>query len=338
MAMQRRTFYEELQNSDSLDMRDNRGKHHNMAFVLLGVTLSLLRRRDGNLSSIHRSIKNKHSALCSYLGIDNQPIISRSHLPILLSKVKLTVFEDLLFAHYQLELDAEQRLWFATDGKELRGSIAKGNKRGEVIVQIVEHDTREVVAQTYYNGRKESEKTCVRQLLAEAGLLGENITADALHLSPATTEPIAAAGGNYLIGLKENQKKLLSDMQAASSYLPVINEQTTLDRGHGRKETRHYTHYNISELSFDDRWQTSEFRTLFKVNRKQVDLKTEKESSEVAYYISNVAQNEANDCFEAIRKHWSVEVNNHLRDVTLDEDGLRTKKTLFQKYWLPQEL
>ena len=29
--------------------------------------------------------------------------------------------------------------------------------------------------------------------------------------------------------------------------------------------------------------------------------------------------------FQAIRQHWSVEVNNHIRDVTLKEDSLKTK-------------
>ena len=32
-----------------------------------------------------------------------------------------------------------------------------------------------------------------------------------------------------------------------------------------------------------------------------------------------------NDYCKAIRKHWSVEVNNHIRDVTLKEDSLKTQ-------------
>lgn len=330
MTMQRRTFYEELQNRSDIDLRDNRGKQHNLAFVLLGITLSLLRRRDGNLSSIHRSIKNKHLSLCTFLGIENEPVISRSHLPVLLSKVNLKAFEALLFSYYELKLSAQEQLWFATDGKELRGSINKGSKRGEVIVQVVEHQTREVMAQSYYNGKKESEKTCVQQLLADKALLKQKITADALHLSPAMTAPIEKEGGKYLIGLKDNQKELYEDMESASCYLTINKEQTSVEKGHGRIETRHYRQYNISDLYFDKRWKDSGFRSLVKVQRTQVELKTGKELSETAYYISNVEQSENEDCFQAIRKHWSVEVNNHIRDVTLDEDGLRTKKMKFQ--------
>ena len=31
------------------------------------------------------------------------------------------------------------------------------------------------------------------------------------------------------------------------------------------------------------------------------------------------------ELFTAIRKHWQVEVNNHIRDVTLKEDHVKTK-------------
>ena len=47
---------------------------------------------------------------------------------------------------------------------------------------------------------------------------------------------------------------------------------------------------------------------------------------ERSYYISNGLAKENNEYFEAIRNHWAVEVNHHLRDVTLKEDHLRTKK------------
>jgi hypothetical protein len=95
MYKQEATFYEQLQNCPDLDSRDNRGLRHNLAYVLLGVCLGLLRKRDGNLSSIHRSMLNKNNELCIFLGIHTQLVISRSYLPTLLGRVNLRVFEDL---------------------------------------------------------------------------------------------------------------------------------------------------------------------------------------------------------------------------------------------------
>ena len=34
---------------------------------------------------------------------------------------------------------------------------------------------------------------------------------------------------------------------------------------------------------------------------------------------------------EAIRKHWQVETANHIRDVTLKEDQMRSKKRILVK-------
>ena len=221
---QETTFYEQLQNTEHLDLRDSRGKRLCLVHVLLGLTIGLLRNRDGNLSSIHRSMKNKNKELCLFLGIDNQRVVSRSHLPIILQKVNLILFETLLFDYYKLELTEEQKEWFAGDGKELRGSIDKGDKRGEALVQLVRHRDRKLLGQNRYNGKKESEKLCLRELLSQTGALSQKITADALHLSPKTTEPIAKAGGVFIIGLKGNQKGLLAQMEKCSTQLKPVRQ------------------------------------------------------------------------------------------------------------------
>lgn len=326
MQAQKRPFYFELQNRLDLDLRDNRGKRHNMALVILQVCLGLLRKRDGNLSSIHRSMQNKHAELCSYLGIENKGVVSRSHLPVLLGKVNLGTFEDLLFSHYGISLDAEERAWFAADGKEMRGSIEKGNTRGQAIVQLVRHETREVASQDYYDGTKESEKPCLKKLLEDTGMQRHKITADALHLYPGMTDVISKAKGTFIFGLKSNQAELLEDMEAASAYIPILDQLQSCEKGHGRIEERHYRHYDVSKCYFDPRWEKTEFKSLFTVDRKRTELKSGKITTEKAYYISNAEPVADEQYFRAIRKHWSVETNNHVRDVTLNEDRMRTKK------------
>ncbi|MFT5617641.1 MAG: putative transposase YbfD/YdcC, partial [Arenicella sp.] len=151
-------------------------------------------------------------------------------------------------------------------------------------------------------------------------------------LYPAMTEQISEAGGTFLIGLKENQSELLADMKACITHSRPINKQTTYDKGHGRVETRHYCHYDVSKSFFDERWALTNFQSLFKVERIRYEITTGKESLETSYYISNMAAKANNQYFNAIRGHWSVETNNHIRDVTLREDLLRTKKNQFPEY------
>ena len=296
-----------------------------MVFVLLGLTIGLLRKRDGCLSSVHRSMLNKNTELCVFLGIENQKVISRSHLPVLLGKVNLPLFEGLLFETYGIELTEEEKAWFAGDGKELRGSIEKGDKRGEVLVHLVRHEDGEVLGQSFYCGKKESEKPCLRGLLEDTGAAGQKITADALHLNPSTAGLIAQAGGSFIIGLKGNQKELMGDMEECTRLLKPVNEEVRLNKGHGRLERRTYRQYDISGEYVDKRWEKAGFASLIKVDRERTEIRTGKQSLETELYISNIKAG-SEDCFTPIRLHWSVEVNNHIRDVTFKEDFLRTKK------------
>ena len=54
---QDRAFFDLLNQQTELDQRDNRGKKHSLAFVLMGVVMALLAGRDGNLSAIQRHMK-----------------------------------------------------------------------------------------------------------------------------------------------------------------------------------------------------------------------------------------------------------------------------------------
>jgi len=326
------TFYKEIRTNEALDLRDNRGKRHNLGLVLLGLLIGLLRNRDGCLSSLHRSMKNTHTHLCLFLGIDDEGVVSRSHLPKLLKKVSLSEFEAILFRYYGIELQKEEKAWFAGDGKELRGSIERGDKRGEAIVQLVRHEDREVLGQSFYNGKKESEKSCLQDLLKQTEACSQYITADALHLNPKTTELVEQAGGKFIIGLKGNQPEMLADMELCTVLLKPVNECITEGEGkksHGRIEKRSYEQYDVSGEYFDKRWDKSSLSSLIKVERERLEVKTGKYSLQTDLYISNIAPATI-DCFVPIRQHWQVEVSNHVRDVTLREDKLRTKKSCFQ--------
>lgn len=77
--------------------------------MLLSFTLSLLRGKDGCLSSIHRGMQHTQVALCNFLGIASFTVVSRAHLPLLLQKVNLKVFERLLFTYYGVVLNEAQK-------------------------------------------------------------------------------------------------------------------------------------------------------------------------------------------------------------------------------------
>ena len=193
------------------------------------------------------------------------------------------------------------------------------------MVQAVNHETGRTVAQNYYCGRKESEVPTVRKLLETGSLSSGKISLDALHCKPQTLEIIAQAKGKYLVGLKENQKKLMKAVRKTSENQANLWKETKNNKEHGRIERRSYEFYDILETPKDERWKNGELRTVIKVIREREELKSGKKSVETSYYLSNEV-GKYEELAQAIRRHWQVETNNYIRDVTLREDRMRSKK------------
>jgi hypothetical protein len=270
---QRTSFYLALQNSPELDLRDNRGKVHSMSLVLCGLIVSLLRGKDGCLSVLHRSMVRQQKSLCSLLNIEYEPVISRSHLPVLLKKVNCEFLGDLVFKHFGVHLQIHSKIWLAIDGKELRGSILVSYTRGEAIVQAITHTSKRVYSQGYYNGSKESERPVVEKLLEDKVLASPKLTLDALHFTPQVLKMIAGENGVYVVGLKENQPEMHSDMQQIVKMLKADYELYSEEKGHGREETRHYKCFDVSKEYFDKRWKDAALSTLIVVKRTRLEGK-----------------------------------------------------------------
>ena len=117
------------------------GKVHSIALVLSILALTLCCRRDGKLSSLHRHMVNQFVPLCQLTQqVDKRPI-SRAQLPLLLAKVNGKLFAQLLFEWFGLSLEADQKRWFALDGKDLRGSIQAGHTRGQACVSVLAYES-----------------------------------------------------------------------------------------------------------------------------------------------------------------------------------------------------
>ena len=322
------TFFQTLQQTPGLDTRDNRGKKHCIALVLTGVVLALCCGRDGNLSTLHRHIVSKFKLLCEATQQDAAKPISRAQLPLLLAKVNGILFAKLLFDWFELELDADLKRWFALDGKELRGSIQAGHTRGEACVSALAHESQEVVQQAYYNGTKESEKPTVRQLLNDTGLYSQKLTLDALHFNPLTVNAINGAGGVYVIGLKSNQAHLYRHCFCQALIHQAVYERTDVaQRAHGRIDQRSYRCFTLVGSVLAPRWKNAGLKTLLIVKRSRQNLDGSLLSEDVSYFLSNrlpTTQAEADELFDAIRRHWRIEVMHYVRDVTLAEDAFRS--------------
>lgn len=312
------------------DPRDNRGKRINLAFTLGAVVLAIMSGRS-KLSSIHRYIWNRAGWLRRVTKMPKARLISRAHLPRLLAIVPLDELNDIVEVHFgvRLEMDDDDE-WAAIDSKTLRGTTSADDKQGERTLLAVTHTKRDILAQRPMSGPKTSEITAARELLRETGLEKGKVTLDALHMNPTTTAQINLAGGIYIIQVKDNQEELRKQCERLAAEGDPLGVITTVEKGHGRHETRKGAFFDLEKIEFAERWSESGIRTLIVMERQTIKTAHRKVSSEVSYYVSNreVSLEQANvqsELFTAIRQHWGVESENWIRDVTFNEDNVKTK-------------
>jgi len=322
-----KSFLEAL--SQIEDERDNRGKRHHLSFVITGIILAILCGRS-KTSSIHRFINNRVNWLKKVTQIKQGKTISRAHLPRLIDKISWVSLDKIIQQHFELHLlpphiDGE---WKAIDGKALRGTLKSGEK--EAIIHVVSHDSRTEITQCRQSGEKSSEITVVRNLLEKTGLDHHKISLDAHHCNPKTTAQIASAGGIYITQVKKNQTVLLTQCQALSTTEKPLFFSEYDDKSHGRLVSQTTSLYSLKSMDLDDRWGASQLATLVVIKRNSLEIKKGKESTGISYYICNQGllpsnEKEAKELTLAIKKHWGVESNNWILDVTFNEDNVLTK-------------
>jgi len=312
------------------DPRDNRGKKINLAFTIGATVLAIMSGRS-KLSSIHRYIWNRADWLREVAKKPKALLISRAHLPRLLAKVPLGELNDIVEAHFGVRLAVnDQDEWTAIDSKTLRGTTSANDKQGERTLLAVAHTKRNILAQRPMSGPKSSEITAARDLLRETGLEKGKNTLDALHMNPTTTAQINLAGGTYIIQVKDNQEELRKQCERLAADDVPLGAIATAERGHGRHETRNGAFFDLEKTEFPERWVDSGLCTLIVMERRTIKISQQKVSSEVSYYVSNQQVSPEqfdvqSELFTAIRRHWGVESENWIRDVTFNEDHVKTR-------------
>lgn len=255
------------------DPRDNRGKRHNLVFVIVSVILAIFTGRS-TMSSIHRYIVNKIDWLREMTEITEAQQISRAQLPRILERSDWYEINEIAEKHFGIHIELNQnKEWVALDGKTLRGTIGYGNK--QAILLAVTHETRRILAQAKMSGPKSSEIPAVRQLLKHSGLEKQKISLDAHHCNPKTTAQINQAGGLYLTQVKDNQPKLKEQCEILAETSPLGND-TTVEKAHGRITTRHAKIFSMKSEQLAKRWKNSSINTLIVMERNTYNVSKKK--------------------------------------------------------------
>ena len=210
----------------------------------------------------------------------------------------------------------------AIDGKTIR------NSKKDSLLHVVSawcEENQLVLAQTKVH-EKSNEITAIPKLLELLNLGGAIVTIDAMGCQRNICEEIKDRGGDYVIGLKANQKTLHQDVKKLFSDQKILENSSSWEESgkvHGRLEKRTtFSTSDILALKEKHKWFGLESVNMVISERTFTNhLKEKITSQERRFYISSLPENAQQIC-KIARQHWGIENKLHWRlDVIYNEDG-----------------
>ncbi|MFD4956446.1 ISAs1 family transposase [Streptomyces sp. NPDC058451] len=211
-----------------------------------------------------------------------------------------------------------QRQVIAVDGKALKGSARLTAARRHLLSAVTQG--RVVTLAQAEVGAKTNETTHFRPLLEPLDLADTLVTFDALHSVKANiTWLVETKNAHYIAVIKTNQPTAHRQL-AALPWRDVAVQHTTTSTGHGRHESR-----SIKTCGIADELGGIAFphaRLAIRVHRRRKQT-SRRETRESVYAVTSLDAHQVGpaDLAAAVRGHWTVEAQHHIRDVTFAEDA-----------------
>jgi predicted transposase YbfD/YdcC len=219
----------------------------------------------------------------------------------------------------------------AIDGKTLRRAYQEGGGKAPIHMISTWSSRQRLVLGQAKVAEKSNEITAIPELLNLLALKGAVVTIDAMGCQKEIAQTIIEKEADYVLALKGNQGTLSDDVElffaeqkACDFKDTAVSRHRTLEKSHGRIETRTYTATgDIDWLTKGHPgWKSLKSIVMVESVREIVGGKTERETR---FYISSLAV-DAQRQGEAIRGHWGVENSHHwVMDMLFRDDECRIR-------------
>lgn len=251
----------------------------------------------------------------------------------LMNRINPALFAS-CFEAFVASMWPERHDFIAIDGKTARRTHNKANGLKALHTLSAYATSARLTLAQLSVPEKTNEITAIPDLLdtlAQNGQLAQAVvTIDAMGCQVAIAQKILDHGADYVLSLKGNQPTLKADVHnyfRTASANEVVST-TTLEKGHGRIETRHYTvSANIGWIASDRRYPGEPrfpgVKTLIQVHRTTEEAGQVR--SETSIYLSSISP-DVDRIATAIRGHCGVEAMHWLLDVQFKDDLSRYRQ------------
>jgi predicted transposase YbfD/YdcC len=209
----------------------------------------------------------------------------------------------------------------AIDGKTVRGSKDTFHNRSPLhSVHAWSVENSLCLGQVSCKA-KTNEITTIPQLIDMLDIRNCIISIDAQGTQIAIANQIIDKGGDYILAVKNNHPKLVENVHVICKNDTPVFDTCTVEKDHGRIETRRAEVFHYKPHNFDLRWKSQ--KSVIKITATR-EFPNGKSTFEERFYISSMEPNK--DFNQYIRSHWEVENKLHWTlDMTFREDEQRKR-------------
>ena len=197
------------------DHRRKEDQRHPKEVVLLIIIMVVMAGAKGE-RAIDRFAQNNKKALIKALRIKRKEVPSRSVIRGVIENINFKSLQEIFYRWALPMVKIKEKEVISIDGKAIRGTAKNSRDKFQNFVSLVSvfaSKRKQVLTTTKRETQKENEIPKVQELLKMLNLKDVTFTLDALHCQEKTVKIIQKTKNHYIIGVKNNQKKLSEDIK-----------------------------------------------------------------------------------------------------------------------------